>query len=306
MRKGRRKPRRKRSAWGWLLAFALTLGSIAAVVKWMPTPRAKSMDDAVQAAYTIIPKRLDSQTEKKEFPLPGSPEAEKPLPENPVTQTQRTDKNDAASPYDYEKPVPKSNEVDDVYFSDAIFIGNSRTEGFALYSGLPKIRAYTARGASVSTVFTDPVINKDGKKVSIMNAVSASPSFSKAYIMLGTNELGWVYGDLFIEKYAEIIDTLRKSNPNVTIYVQSILPVTQEKSDADKIYNNRKIGEFNALIQKMCAEKEVFYVNVAEGVCDENGVLPKDASFDGVHLNRASCEKWLAYLKTHTIGTDAI
>lgn len=304
MRTGRRKTRRKRSALGWLLAFVLTASSVVAVVKWMPPPRARSMDEAVQAAYTIIPKRLDSQTEKKEFPLPGTSVTVKPQQENPVTETQSNGGHDAL--YDYEKPVPKSNEVNDAYFSDAIFIGNSRTEGFALYSGLPKIRAYTARGASVSTVFTDPVINHNGKKVSIMDAVGASPAFSKAYIMLGTNELGWAYGDLFIKAYEKIIDTLRESNPDVTIYVQSILPVTQEKSDADKVYNNRKIGEFNALIQKMCTEKEVFYVNVAEGVCDENGVLPKDASFDGVHLNRASCEKWLAYLKTHTIGVDAI
>ena len=103
----------------------------------------------------------------------------------------------------------------------------------------------------------------------------------------------------FIEKYEQIIDTLREINPNVTIYVQSILPVTKEKSDNDSIYNNPKIDTFNALLQKMCEEKEVYYVNVSEAVCDESGTLPADASFDGVHLNKESCQKWLEYLKTH-------
>ena len=36
-------------------------------------------------------------------------------------------------------------------------------------------------------------------------------------------------------------------------------------------------------------------------VSDENGALPADASTDGVHLNKAYCQKWLAYLKNHTV-----
>ena len=296
MSKRRRKPHHKRSMLGWLVVLTLTAGSVVAVSKWMPPPRAKSMDEAVQGAYTIIPKRIVSYLEE-ELPL---------QPEKREEEAQSTRENVFVLSYDYAEPVPMNGEVDDSYFSDAIFIGNSRTEGFALYSGLSKIRAYTARGANVSSVFTDPVINQDGKKVSIMDAVGASSAFSKAYIMLGINELGWVSGDLFIEKYEKIIDMLRDINPEVTIYIQSILPVTREKSDADKIYNNAKIGAFNTLIQKMCIEKEVFYVNVAEGVSNESGELPKDASFDGVHLNRTSCEKWLVYLKTHTMGADAI
>lgn len=66
--------------------------------------------------------------------------------------------------YNYSLPVPQSEAVDKTYFNDAIFIGNSRTEGFMLYSGLANATAYTSRGLMVNTVFTDCVINMNGKK----------------------------------------------------------------------------------------------------------------------------------------------
>ena len=66
--------------------------------------------------------------------------------------------------YNYSLPVPQSEAVDETYFNDAIFIGNSRTEGFILYSGLANATSYTSRGLMVNTVFTDRVINMNGKK----------------------------------------------------------------------------------------------------------------------------------------------
>lgn len=207
--------------------------------------------------------------------------------------------------YNYSLPVPRNEAVDKTYFNDAIFIGNSRTEGFMLYSGLANATAYTSRGLMVNTVFTDCVINMNGKKISVMAAVKANPNFSKVYIMLGTNELGWVYSNLFIKKYGEIIDALQAINSDAIIYVQSILPVTKSKSANDKIYNNAKINEFNALLGKMAEEKKIYYLNVAEAVADSEGNLPEGSAYDGVHLKKAYCEKWLEYLKCHTVDLEA-
>lgn len=44
------------------------------------------------------------------------------------------------------------------------------------------------------------------------------------------------------------------------------------------------------------------YVNIAEAVTGEDGCLPAEMSFDGVHLNRAGCHAWLDYLRTHSVG----
>lgn len=206
-----------------------------------------------------------------------------------------------------EKDSPSSGNNDgktvvaDSYFNDAVFIGDSRTEGFMMYTGLKNATFYTHKGLMVNTAFTAPVINVGGKRISVMSAIEKNKNYKKVYIMLGINELGWAYSNLFIEKYGLIIDAIKKSSSDVKIIIQSLIPVTKSKSKSDKIYNNEKIREYNLLLKKLATDKKVYYVNVAEAFEDDNGCLPEDAAFDGVHLKKPYCEKWLEYLKSHTV-----
>lgn len=195
-----------------------------------------------------------------------------------------------------------SKTVNDDYFGDAIFIGDSRTEGFILNNGLTgKITEFTHKGLTVDTIFTDKVINMNGKKVTIMEALKET-NFSKVYIMLGINETGWVYSNMFINKYEKVIDEIIKINPKCKIYVESIIPVSEKVSNEHKYINNTKIQEYNSLIKKMAEEKNIYYLNVQEAVVNKNGVLPGEASSDGIHLNKKYCKKWFEYLKNNVIG----
>lgn len=208
--------------------------------------------------------------------------------------------NDILNGYDFTKPVPESDSVDDDYFDDAVFIGDSRTEGMLLNMGLSNTISYTNKGLMVDTVFTRPVINMDGEKLSVMDALGRT-DFNKVYIMLGINETGWLYNEIFIEKYSKIIDKIIEINPNAIIYVQEILPVTDSVSKTHSYIKNEKINEFNELIRKMAEEKKVYFIDVSNAVSDSNGCLPEDAATDGIHLQKSYCEKWLEYLKTHIV-----
>ena len=94
--------------------------------------------------------------------------------------------------YDYTKPVPKNQEVPASYFKDAVFLGDSRMEGFMLYSGIEGAKSYTYKGLMVDTVMTKPVIPLGGNRID-NGCFGTEPSFSKVYILFGTNELGWSY-----------------------------------------------------------------------------------------------------------------
>lgn len=204
--------------------------------------------------------------------------------------------------YDFSKPMPASKAVGTDFFNDALFIGNSRTRGFITYVGLSKATTYAYVGLMVNTVFTENIVNDGGSSITVMDAARKYTNWNKVYIMLGTNEIGWQNNDYFVQKYGEIIDELRKIKPNAEIYIQSILPVGIEHGDDDIYYNMPKINTYNPLLQKLAEEKKVYYVNVSEIMLGSNGFLYADASNDGVHINKAYCEKWLEYLKTHTIG----
>lgn len=184
-------------------------------------------------------------------------------------------------------------------YSDAAFIGDSRTEALKTYGLLNGATYYTYKGLKVDTVFTEPCIDEGGTKMTVMDAISRH-QYQRIYISLGVNELGWVSTDIFIEDYGKIIDTLKETQPGATIYVQAILPVSAKKSEQDSIYNNPRINEFNTLIEQMAKDKGATFLAVNTAVMDETGALPDGASTDGVHPNIDYCRKWTAYLNANS------
>lgn len=185
------------------------------------------------------------------------------------------------------------------WFQDAVFIGDSRTQGLENYDGLSGAAYYAIKGLMVDTVYTKQELDINGKKLTVMQAMQRK-KFGKIYIMFGINELGWSSMQTFLNDYGTMIDDLRKYQPQAKIYVQSILPVSAQKSASDKIYNNTRINTFNQAIEKLCADRKVRYLTVNKAVSDSGGFLPQEASSDGVHLNSSYCKKWCEYLKAHT------
>ena len=216
------------------------------------------------------------------------------------TSSQSSESVSSVSGYDYSRPVPESEKKGVEYFDDAVFIGDSREEGFVLNAGLSNATSYTHKGLMVDTAFTSPVFTVNGEKLSATEAL-AKTEFKKVYLQFGTNEAGWVYSNVFIQKYEELIDTIRQINPDALIYVQSILPVSETTSKTHEFVTKSKLDEYNRLLQEMAEEKKVFYVNAAECMANSKGFLPEEAAFDGIHLKKDYCLKWLDYLCTHTV-----
>ena len=199
--------------------------------------------------------------------------------------------------------VPENGRVDDSYFSDAVFVGDSRTEGLRMYSGIsPSPKFFSGVGLTVTNVFSDQIVQLNGQWLTVADALRQA-DYNKVYIMLGMNELGWVYESVYAQDYGRIIDVIRETHPDATIYVQSIIPVSKWKdtTDPDRIYTNANVVRLQKVLCEMCEEKNVHYVNVAEVMQDENGYLFSEATEDGMHLTQEYCKIWAEYLRTHTV-----
>lgn len=191
------------------------------------------------------------------------------------------------------------NKENREFGSNVAFIGDSRTQAFLTYTGLRDVTDYTNIGLMVDTAVTKKfVTNSEGEKITILEDLQTK-DIDTVYIMLGVNELGWVYSSIFIQKYEDLIDKIKEIKPNCEVIIQSIIPVTKTKSDNDDIYNNEKINEYNELIKQMAERKQIQYINLVPELADQSGNLPEDASPDGVHLNREYCLKWLECLKNN-------
>lgn len=193
--------------------------------------------------------------------------------------------------------IDNKNEIEKDNFSDAVFIGDSRTEGLQINTGLTTARFLAAKGLMVDTALKNNVIKlKNGSRGTVIDGLKEG-TYNRVYVMFGMNELGWPYLDVFTSRYEKLITEIKKVQPNATIYVQSILPVSKAKSDKDSIYNNENISKFNKAIKDMADKNGYIYLDVASAVTDSNSALPSNASSDGVHLNKEYSQKWLNYLR---------
>lgn len=198
------------------------------------------------------------------------------------------------------EPVPESAAADESYFDDAIFIGDSLTDGLAAYELLPREQVLADTGINPQTILTRECIGEEGAEQTVVEAAAALDP-AKIYIMLGSNGVAFLNFDDIIGWYGELIDALQENHPDAEIYVQSILPVTADKHLEQELLTNKRITELNGMIAEMAAEKGCFYLNVSEAVADENGCLPDDLSADGMHFGVSTYRVWLDYLLTHTV-----
>ena len=199
------------------------------------------------------------------------------------------------SPYAKCGLVAESEKVDDGYFSDAVFLGDSLTMGFEAFSGLDNAQFICRTSMSVGGVF---LTESDG--TNLVQKVKNTNS-KKIYVMLGVNEnIAPDNKAAVIEKYSRVIDALKQDNPDAMIYIQSILPVSKTKEVTGKIKNN-VVYDYNESIRQLCEEKFVYYIDLYKGVTDNNGYLIDDITVDGVHLGEEGCKLWLEYLKTHAV-----
>lgn len=199
-------------------------------------------------------------------------------------------------------PVAESEPVEDGYFTDAVFLGDSRTDGLRLYSGLTEGTFLCLTGATVESVFTKAAWKlPDGTQVPMLDALAGMEDCGKIYLMLGINELGWAGTDIFRDQSTKLLERLREDHPDADIYIQSILPVSAAQEAKKSYVNNSRIADYNEVWRELAYELEIPYLEVGEVLTGEDGCLPKNLTYDGVHLNPRGCKIWLEYLRTHTL-----
>lgn len=204
--------------------------------------------------------------------------------------------------YDYSKPVPASAMKDNSWFDGAVFIGDSRIQGFMLWSGVTNATYIAYQGMMVNKFFTDPDCTFNGTQMTGVDALkSLGTNYNKVYINLGLNELGWSYYSAFTSKIGEMIDTIRANNPDADIYLINVIPVSDGKSASVPWLTRENVASMNKYIADAALDKQVYLVDAHAAFADANGYLPADLASDGVHLNSPSIERWRQYLLTHTV-----
>jgi|GEM_PF-441633 hypothetical protein len=253
----------------------------------------KSSDDTNKSnSETLAASSVEPTTLNNETSVANSSANEPSTTSSETTAAQTQESQKSSNSVEY-------MTVDDSYFSDALFIGDSRTVGIHEYGKLTTPDYFCSNGLSSYTILKEKINVKGFGKTTLGNLLSKK-TYGKIYIMIGVNELGNVMDEL-ATKMNDLITAVRKAQPNAIIYLQGNLHVTAARANTDKYINNVRMNELNSIIASHADNKKTFYIDPNILFDDENGNLRQDYSADNSHIYAKYYVIWTDWLKTKAI-----
>lgn len=178
------------------------------------------------------------------------------------------------------------------YFSNTLFIGDSRTEGLKKFTPVSKYAYFCCNvGNNVNKLITDSFfINNEN--ITLYDTISKE-KYKKIILCMGYNELGWKYEDTFIEKYMGIISKIKEISPDSDITIISILHISKDASVSNEYENNERIDLYNSKIKIMCETMSCNYLDLNQKFTDSDGYLLSEGTTDGIHFTNEYYNKYL-------------
>ena len=190
------------------------------------------------------------------------------------TATPKPTKPVETKPVETKTPKP-SKAPSPVSMNDTLFIGDSRTVGIREYSGLKSADFFCSVGMNVFDV-TGESLSVDGVGNVTLSQLLSKKQYSKIYIMLGINEVGYPHSSV-VDKYSKVLDLIKEKQPSASIIIEANLHVSKSRSDSDKVVNNA-----NTIFD------------------DASGSLSSDMTSDGTHLYAKYYPTWVEWISTET------
>lgn len=244
-------------------------------------------------------------------PAPELTPAPAPIPTpapTPASTPEPAPTPEPVEPYEFGTPLEESEPVeDDSFFDNTVFLGDSRTEGFQLFSGMKHGDFYWARGMTVFRADSEDYrpFNIDGKECSMLEAL-ARKRYDNVYVMLGVNELG-CDADSYESGLGELMDRILELQPDAVVYLQLMPPLNDAMCRQNSLayyINNDNLAKFNEAIARVAADRRVILLNTAEVYTGEDGQLPRELASDGCHFSYGAYTRWADYLRTHVMDRD--
>lgn len=160
--------------------------------------------------------------------------------------------------------------------ADVVFFGDSETAGGDWQKAFPDVK-------SINLGYIGEDVKGMLRRVDAIKAVKPK----KVFLMAGINGLQQQSLSDFEYWYAALVDSICSAVPDAELYIESILPVTSYSDYCD----NEKIREANAILQRLAEERDIQYIDVYSAYA-QDGVLPDDMSYDGLHLTEEEYSLW--------------
>lgn len=236
----------------------------------------RRMEQAKQAGST------PNQPEQPENPTAPEAPDESKIPTDTETPAQPEKPQVPGVPTELPDVVPGAKYgEDESFFDDALFIGDSRMVSSAYYARLGKADYFTDVGMNVFQMFS-VTASDDNFDATDLTTLLQNRTYKKIFIMLGINECGYPMSSL-LSAYQEDIDTLKRLQPDATIYLLKVYGVSRSVAESASYFSPQRLQEVNDGIAGLADGKKVHCLDASHLYCDDEGYMKEEYTSDGIH-----------------------
>ena len=175
-------------------------------------------------------------------------------------------------------------------------------KGAVLFTGSSLMEQFPVCELAASAGITKPVYNRGIGGTTTddflreIDAVLLELEPAKVFINIGTNDMTKnVYGDAWMDhleaNYEQILRTAKERIPQAEIYCMAYYPTNlhlpgQDPWAADMLRERTKenIAECNRRVKALAEKYGYHYIDVNDGLTNENGEQKEEFAIDGVHM----------------------
>ena len=304
--KAQTKRRRRRRNARRLVLLIITVVVICALA-WVITWIMDKVDPQETKEESSSQSQQQEQSGESQQPEDGQSQQAQPAGWNVVGPLPATIDQTIVNP-DYRMiALPENGRVDTSYFANALFIGDSVSQGWVVYDNpikdIGNFCAYKGAGP-------DGVVNNaqmplpDGTRVPMQDHIAqtlAEKQPEHIYILFGANSLKALTVENFITYYGKMLDWLKTvCRPDAQIYIQSMTPVTAAYEAGDARYSQANLYAVNNALAQMAYERGLYFVDLTEVLAGDDGyTIPEYSAPDGIHLQGAGYRA--LFSRTHCV-----
>ncbi len=182
-------------------------------------------------------------------------------------------------------------------------------KGGILFTGSSLMEMFPIAEMAMSAGITRPVYNRGIGGTTTddflreIDTVMLDLAPSAIFINIGTNDMNsQTYGEDWMNRlmnnYETIIRTAREKLPDTVIYMMAYYPANlhlpwQKKEEISWMLDRtpENIAECNRRVKALADKYGALYIDVNEGITDENGEQKAEYAIDGVHMYASGYEK---------------
>lgn len=180
---------------------------------------------------------------------------------------------------------------------------NSRAQkGGILFTGSSLMEQFPVCELAASAGITEPVYNRGiggtttEEFLAEIDTVLLDLEPRKVFLNIGTNDMtDRVYGEAWMEhweaNYGRILSIAKSRIPKAEIYCMAYYPTNHHLPGAEawskemlKERTREKLAECNRRVKALAEKYGYHYIDVNDGLTDENGEQKAEFAIDGVHM----------------------